>query len=46
VIDTNISETLLSVNDIVVGSYEEKALVKAIKSSFPNSDLTLYQALE
>jgi hypothetical protein len=46
VIDTNISEALLSVNDIVVGSYEEKALVKAIKSSFPNSDLTLYQALE
>ena len=41
VIDTNISETLLSVNDIVVGSDEEKALVKAIKSSFPNSELTL-----
>jgi hypothetical protein len=37
VIDTNISEALLSVNDIVVGSDEEKALVKAIKSSFPNS---------
>jgi hypothetical protein len=41
VIDTNISEALLSVNDIVVGSDEEKALVKAIKSSFPNSELTL-----
>ena len=41
VIDTNIFETLLSVNDIVVGSDEEKALVKAIKSSFPNSELTL-----
>jgi hypothetical protein len=41
VIDTNISEALLRVNDIVVGSDEEKALVKAIKSSFPNSELTL-----
>lgn len=41
VIDTNISETLLSVNDIVVRSDEDKALVKAIKSSFPNSELTL-----
>jgi hypothetical protein len=40
VIDTNISETLLSVNDIVVGSDEEKALVKAIKASLPNSELT------
>jgi hypothetical protein len=27
VIDTNIFETLLSVNDIVVGSDEEKALM-------------------
>jgi hypothetical protein len=38
VIDTNISEALLSINDIVVGS----AFVKAIQSSFPNSELTLY----
>jgi hypothetical protein len=42
VIDTNISEALLSVNDIVVGSDEEQAFVKTIKSSFPNSELTLY----
>ena len=41
-IDTNISEALLSVNDIVVGSDEEQAFVKTIKSSFPNSELTLY----
>jgi hypothetical protein len=36
VIDTNISETLLSVNDIVVGSDEEKALVKAIVCNAPS----------
>ena len=40
-LDTTISDTLLSVNNIVIGSDEEKALVKAIKSSFPNSELAL-----
>ena len=40
-LDTTISYTLLSVNNLVIGLDEEKALVKAIKSSFPNSELTL-----
>jgi hypothetical protein len=40
-LDTTISDTLLSVNNLVIGSDEEKALVKAIKSSFLNSELTL-----
>ena len=31
VLDTGISDTLLSFNDLVIGSDEEKALVKAIK---------------
>jgi hypothetical protein len=35
VLDTGISDTLLSFNDLVIGSDEEKALVKAIKASFP-----------
>ena len=41
VLDTGIPDTLLSFNDLVIGSEEEKALVKAIKSSFPQSKLTV-----
>ena len=45
--DTTISDMLLSVNNLVIGSDEEKALVKAINSSFPNSELTcMYQTLK
>jgi hypothetical protein len=45
VLDTGISDTLLSFNDLVIGSEEEKALVKAIKSSFPQSKLTVRDTL-
>jgi hypothetical protein len=41
VLDTGILDRLLSFIDLVIGSNEEKALVKAIKSSFPQSKLTL-----
>ncbi|VDI59575.1 Hypothetical predicted protein [Mytilus galloprovincialis] len=41
VLDTTISDTLLSYSNLVIGSDEEKALVKAIKDSFPTSELTL-----
>ena len=40
VLDTGIPDTLLSFNDFI-GSDEEKALVKAIQSSFPQSKLTV-----
>ena len=40
-LDATISYTLLSVNNLVIGSDEEKAFVKAMKSSFPDSQLTL-----
>ncbi|CAC5391596.1 unnamed protein product [Mytilus coruscus] len=41
VLDTTITDTLLSYSNLVIGSDEEKALVKAIKDSFPTSELTL-----
>ena len=41
VLGTEIESSLLSTNDMVIGTDEEKALVKALKSSFPESKLTL-----
>ena len=41
VLDTTISDTLLSYSNLVICSDEEKVLVKAIKDSFPTSELTL-----
>ena len=41
VLGTEIESSLLSTNDLVIGTDEEKALVKALKSSFPNSKLRL-----
>ena len=41
VLGTEIETSLLSTNDMVIGTDEEKALVKALKSSFPDSKLTL-----
>lgn len=41
VLGTEIESSLLSTNDMVIGTDEENALVKAIKSSFPDSKLTL-----
>ena len=40
-LESSIPETMLSVNNVVVGSDEEKALVKAIRCSFPECQLTL-----
>ena len=36
VLGTEIETSFLSTNDMVIGTDEEKALVKALKSSFPD----------
>jgi hypothetical protein len=41
VLETPLSNSEIGTNDLIVGSDEEKALVKAVKASFPNSKLTL-----
>ena len=41
VLEDSFEETKLSLNDLVFGTDEEKALVKAITNSFPKSKLTL-----
>ena len=41
VLDSSVEETVLSTNELVIGSDEEKAIVKAVKNAFPNSKLTL-----
>ena len=40
VLGTEIETSFLSTNDMFIGTDEEKALVKALKSSFPDSKLT------
>ena len=41
ILDCSLEETELSTNSLIIGTDEEKALVKAIKSSFPQAKLTL-----
>lgn len=40
-LDTSVCATEVSTNDLIVGTDEEKALLKAVKSSFPNAKITL-----
>ena len=44
VLDQPLLETELGTSELIVGSDEEKALVKAVKCSFPDAKLTMHSA--